>query len=122
MLNDIKGNQDSIHDIETVKIPEAETFRGQVKVVGVIALTIWIGGFAYTFNHKQDSMLEHDRIHDKISTNTSDLSNMKGDQKALIVEVKNLVKEVERSNGLTERFLEILIDQGPPHKERGITP
>lgn len=109
--SDIKDNQSDIHRIETISLPILFNFRGQAKIIGVIALAIWGLGFAYTHNHKVESVANINRLHDRINLNVSDLSNLKGDQKALIVEVKNLVKEVEKSNILTGKFLAVLLDE-----------
>ena len=114
---DIEDNQKAIHDIETVKIPACETFRGQVKVVGVIAGLVWSLGFMYTFNHKTVSLAEFDKVHEMIDRNHEAIFDIRGDYKAMLVEVRNLVKEVERSNNLTEKVIMIVAKQSVEEKE-----
>ena len=101
----IKENARAIHHIETVKIPASESFRKQAGIVGVLALLVWAGSYYYTDVYKDESFIIHERMMGKIESNVKDITDMKGDYRAIIEQIKNLVREVERSNSLTSQII-----------------
>ena len=104
LKKDIVDNTGAIHTIETVKIPASEKFRGQVVTVGVIATLIWVGGFMYSYTNKQEASVDHAELHRMSDINRAKISTIGGTQQAVLVEIKNLVKAVEKSNTLSEKY------------------
>jgi hypothetical protein len=107
-IEDIKkgivDNTGAIHTIETVDIPESQKFRGQVMVIGLLASLVWVGGFVYSYTNKAESGVVHVELHNTSDMNRTKINNIGATQQVIIVEIKNLVKAVEKSNRLAEEY------------------
>ena len=115
MMQSIKESKDTLHDLEANQIPKFHTFIGQAKVAAVIIMGVYLGSYGYTYIHVVNSEIRYESIDAEINRNKESIDTVVGDYRIFTLEVKNLVKEVEKSNKLTQRFLEVFI--GPKTKE-----
>jgi hypothetical protein len=91
------------------------------KITNGLMIIIFIGSFIYTYNHIMFSARKfelQDQNHSKtaqlhralIDSNKEIIQDTRGDYKALLVKLDNLTREIQKSNTLTGRLFDAILE------------
>ena len=112
-FNELKEDVAELFD----RAEEAGNFRSQVKLAGVVALIVISAPFIYSYNHQVDAATARVVHRALIDANTAAVSDIRGDYKAILVEIRNLTKEISRSNDQNEKLINAMVDSNRRYNE-----
>ncbi len=110
---------------------KSSDFRGQARVVGVVASLIFISSFLYTFNHKMDAHADFDRVERAHASLVVKVDNIQRDLEVRLDRLEansevaadrydRLIRDITTLNLRVTKLINILIEKNDNHTDRSI--
>lgn len=97
LKNEIEHNQGEIQSLFRLA-SNYKAFMAQAKVVGIIALGIYIGSFTYTYQHKQEAVREFDKYHRLLNQVNNKMAIASANQAVMDQKFISLLEKIETTN------------------------